>query len=377
VPAAPAAPAAAAAAPAPAAAPPQPPPAKEKKEGGGLFGFLKGGGDKAAAAKAPKAPKAPSPPKPPKAAKPPKPPKPPKMPKAPTAPAGVKAPQVPKLPKAPKAPAQLGGLKKLFGGAKKEKPEPAPEPAAATAQHPTAAAGTPPPVPLPPGFVEPTGYQTWQWPAAEVEKKSPLGKIIAIIVVLLLLAAIGGIVWYTLLRDDDKKPVAKAAVKKKPAKPTPTPKGGDLKTFVFDIEPLLKQSAANRAKIVAAVRGVSNGCSLAPDQGAAQAKAVQENRTQLLQKVNALKPPNAQAAQVKTLFKQALTASITANDHYAKWMASLKDAKPCPGSPTKNTDFNAAESASKQATAAKAGLAKAFNPLAAKFKATPVDPGKI
>jgi hypothetical protein len=223
--------------------------------------------------------------------------------------------------------------------------------------------------PAPPA---PPGYETWMWPAAEQERKSPWRKILVFLALIVLLAAAGGVIWYTLIRDDSKSETPAAAktpaAKKKP-KPVvaPVKTAGGVKAFVLDLEPLLKASAANRVKIVAAVRGVSNGCSLAPAQGAAQAQAVEKNRAGLLKRLNALKPPNAQTAAIVASFRQALTASIDANRHYAKWMQSLNGASPCPGSPTSNDDFNAAEVASTKATAAKQALAKEYNPLAAKY----------
>jgi hypothetical protein len=282
------------------------------------------------------------------------------------------------------------GLNKL----KPKKPAQAEQLAAAAAPAAPVAAAAPgaasPPVgespapgaaPAPPA---PPGYQTWMWPSAEVERKSPWKKVLILVFLIALLAGAAAVIWYTLIRDDsESKPAATKSqpttTAKKPAvTPNPKPKpAGGVRAFVLDLEPLLKASAANRVKIVAAVRGVSNGCSLAPEQGAAQAEAVEKSRSALLKRVNAVNAPNAQTAAVLASFKQALTASIDANQHYAKWMQSLKGASPCPGSPTSNDDFNAAEAASTKATAAKLALTKQYNPLATKYGRQTFSPDKI
>lgn len=229
----------------------------------------------------------------------------------------------------------------------------------------------------------PEGYNTWAWPALEQEQKGKSwGKIVAIVLILLLLAAgAAAAVWYFVLREDEKKP-AKRAVATKPEKnPTKTTKkaGGapPLKAFVFDLDPLVKRSAADRVKIVAAVGGVQNGCATAPDEGAAQADAVRQDRSILLKEAGKLKPPNAQASSALAGFKAALTNSIAANKHYIAWMKSLKAGSGCPGSFGDNADFKAAEAASVKATAAKQSFVKAYNPLARKFGKQTWSPDKI
>jgi hypothetical protein len=282
----------------------------------------------------------------------------------------------PKLPQALAAAAPAAAEVKGAGGPQAAAPTEAPAPGVAVSPAP----GAPPAPPAPPG------YKTWVWPSAEQERKSPWRKILIVLLVLLLLAAVAAVIWYTLIRDDGSK----SAAKPKPAtsaavattKTTTKPKqsssaGGGVKAFVLDLEPLLKASAANRVKIVAAVRGVSNGCSLSPAQGASQAQAVGRSRSALLKRLNGLKAPNAQTAQVQASFRRALTASISANEHYAAWMSAIKGASPCPGSPTSNADFNAAESASKQATVAKQALTRQYNPLATQFGRTTFSPDKL
>jgi hypothetical protein len=190
------------------------------------------------------------------------------------------------------------------------------------------------------------------------------------LVVLLLLAAVAFAGWYFFIRDDSSaKPAAKAKAKPTPTASTKSTSGATAteRAFVVGIDKLVRESAADRSKIVAAVSATQNGCSMPLDKAAAQVNSVATSRTALLRQARSLPAPTPQAVQLKRLFVASLTNSIAANKAFAAWMTGLKGASPCPGSTAGNTHFAAAQSASARATAAKTAFVQAYNPVARRY----------
>jgi hypothetical protein len=251
-----------------------------------------------------------------------------------------KKPKVPGVPGAPVATAAAAG------GATAE-PSAQPE-------HP----GVAPILEAPPAYKAPVppDYKTWMWPAAELEKKSKKPKILLLLLLLLLLAAAAFGAWYFFLRDDDEAASTTAA--KTTAAATP------LAGFVGDIDGLLKISARDRVKIKRAIIGVERNCRIAPDAAAGDVNEVTASRRQVLQKVRALKPPDAAARRVVGRFERSLTLSISANGGYSRWLADLRRSPAACNRPTANANYRAAQGINARTQTAKKAFVNAYNPLA-------------
>ena len=100
------------------------------------------------------------------------------------------------------------------------------------------------------------------WPAAEVQKKSKLPRLLLLLLLLVLLAAVAAGAWYFLVREDDE-----AAA---PARAAQTPLAG----FVADVDGLLRVSARDRTRIKRAIVGVERNCRVPPGRAATDVSAV-------------------------------------------------------------------------------------------------------
>jgi len=279
------------------------------------------------------------------------------------------------MPRPPGAPPGAGKLGGLFKRKKKEddflddSAEDAPAPSADGSDA-SAAAGEAtteaPPEPAP----APVQYETWAWPSIEQQQpKSKAPKIIFVVVILLLLAG-GAFAAYKLLHKDKKeatpaKTTTTAPVAKKQAAGGSTAKA-EAK-FTASVESILAQSVVQRGKLVTALAATQNNCSIPIDKAKADVSAVADGRQALLAKAKGLPAPTAQTKKVKALLARSLSASLAANRHYVAWVGGLAGASPCPGDTSGNKEFQAADAASVQASAAKKDFTKAFNPLASRL----------
>jgi hypothetical protein len=133
------------------------------------------------------------------------------------------------------------------------------------------------------------------------------------------------------------------------------------------VEAILALSVAQRGKLVKALAATQNACSIPVDKAKAEVSAVADGRQALLGKTKALAAPTTQAKEIKTLLAKSLSASLAANRHYVAWVGGPAGASPCPGDTSGNKEFQAADAASVQASAAKKAFTKAFNPLASRL----------
>jgi hypothetical protein len=263
-----------------------------------------------------------------------------------------------------KAPAS--GLGGIFGKLKRPK-APVPLPTAGETAAPAADPGAPAVAPIaepPPTYKAPVpaGYQTWMWPAAEIEKKSKAPKVIlALLILLLLLAAAAVGAWYFFVRDDDET-AAKPA-----AKTTPAAAATPLEKFVVGLDGLLRVSARDRAQIKRAIVGVERNCRVAPDQAATDVSAVTASRRSVLKKARALDPPNAASRRVVDLFERSLTLSLSANAGYSKWLGDLQRSPGGCENPTANANYRSAQAINARTQTAKRNFVNAYNPLARRF----------
>jgi predicted Ser/Thr protein kinase len=134
-----------------------------------------------------------------------------------------------------------------------------------------------------------------------------------------------------------------------------------IRAFLDRMENVLDQSAAGRREIRDALTA-GRGCSIRPSEAARRIASVADNRQSILEQLGALPTPTPEAATVVTLLQRALQESIEADRHYRDGFLALGDAATCPL--PGNRDFDLAAQVDRQATAAKARFAKAFNRLA-------------
>jgi predicted Ser/Thr protein kinase len=135
----------------------------------------------------------------------------------------------------------------------------------------------------------------------------------------------------------------------------------EIRAFIDRMENVLDQSAAGRREIRDALTA-GRGCSIRPSEAARRIASVADNRQSILEQLGALPTPTPDAATLVTLLQRALQESIEADRHYRDGFLALGDGATCPL--PGNRDFDLAAQVDRQATAAKARFAKAFNRLA-------------
>ncbi len=135
----------------------------------------------------------------------------------------------------------------------------------------------------------------------------------------------------------------------------------EIRAFLDRMENVLDQSAAGRREIRDALTA-GRGCSILPSEAARRIASVADNRQSILEQLGALPTPTPETATLVTLFQRALQESIEADRHYRDGFLALGDSATCPL--PGNRDFDLAARVDRQATAAKARFAKAFNRLA-------------
>src|SRR5438067_2560778 len=294
----------------------------------------------------------------------PQPPQPPRVP-------NVAPPQLPRPPGAPPGAGRLGGLfkrRRKDDFLEDDSPEDSQAPAAGGSDAASGAESTAEPAAEPEPAPAPPPYETWKWPAVEPAQQKGKPPVVLILVLVLLVLGGAGFGIYKLVHKDKSSAgpaPAKAASTQAAKKPPPPASAAKAeRTFATSVESILAQSVAQRAKLVQMLAATQNGCSIPIAQAKQQVAGVAAGRQKLLGKAKGLAAPTQQTAAIKGLLTKALAASLAANQHYTAWVGGLAGASPCPGSTATNGDFQAAEAASGQATAAKQAFTKAFNPLA-------------
>jgi predicted Ser/Thr protein kinase len=135
----------------------------------------------------------------------------------------------------------------------------------------------------------------------------------------------------------------------------------EIRAFLDRMENVLDQSAAGRREIRDAL-SAARDCSIRPSEAARRIASVADNRQSILEQLGALPTPTPETATLVTLLQRALQESIEADRHYRDGFLALGNAATCPL--PGNRDFDLAAQVDRQATAAKARFAKAFNGLA-------------
>jgi hypothetical protein len=136
---------------------------------------------------------------------------------------------------------------------------------------------------------------------------------------------------------------------------------GALSVFMSRLEADLAQLASGRATLTAALVGVRN-CSIPPAAARLQLAGVVSNREQTLRALAHLGSPDARTAQLTTLLRLALSASIASDRDYEAWLARAKPGSGCPL--PHDANYRRAQGEDAIATTAKKRFLAAFNPLA-------------
>jgi hypothetical protein len=142
-----------------------------------------------------------------------------------------------------------------------------------------------------------------------------------------------------------------------------------MKAYLAKVEDLLEKSGDGREALVKAVNGI-NGRTMDPESAGTLTDTAYENRTAILKKVKALKPPaDARARQVRKHFQNAMALSLKADTAYAYWVLYAHDEyysapEGYKGPVELTADYKAGVRWSTRASAAKAKLLKVYNKLA-------------
>ena len=130
----------------------------------------------------------------------------------------------------------------------------------------------------------------------------------------------------------------------------------------------LARSAAVRPSVQAAIDAVST-CAESPSLGVKALQSSIDTRQAILSSLASFSAsglPNG--ARLVSQFTQAMQQSLAADRGYQAWMGDLGNSKQgCGSSPAANPNYQRAQVASVQATAAKASFASAWAPVAAQF----------
>lgn len=145
---------------------------------------------------------------------------------------------------------------------------------------------------------------------------------------------------------------------------TGAPAAAELRTFVDRIENVLKQSAAGRRELGAALTAGFD-CSISAREAGRRIARVVDKRQSILNQLGNLQTPTQQAVDVVTLLQRALQQSIEADRHYRDGFFAVAPSTSCPLPPNRN--FELARKSDARATAAKERFVAAFDPLAKRF----------
>ena len=127
----------------------------------------------------------------------------------------------------------------------------------------------------------------------------------------------------------------------------------------------LEQSASVRPSIQAAIDGVQT-CSESPSSGEATIQQAIDTRQRILSGLQTLSPSGLpHGALLVSDLSAAMQSSINADRDYQSWMAdSATSGGGCGSNPAQDANYQAGQTASVQATAAKSGFLNIWNPMA-------------
>lgn len=126
----------------------------------------------------------------------------------------------------------------------------------------------------------------------------------------------------------------------------------------------LSQSAAVRPTVQNAINGVVN-CSVDPGTGESTLQQSIDARQSILSSLGGVDVSGIpQGQSMVSDLQQALTVSVQADRDYQKWMEDVASSGQCNSDPTGDSNFQAGQAASAQATAAKTAFLAIWNPLA-------------
>ncbi len=130
----------------------------------------------------------------------------------------------------------------------------------------------------------------------------------------------------------------------------------------------LTQSASVRPSIQAAIDGVQT-CSETPSSGEATIQHAIEVRQRILGGLQTLSPSSLpRGAQLISELSAAMQNSINADRDYQNWMAdSATSGGGCSSNPAQDSNYQAGQNASVQATAAKNSFLNIWNPMAPSY----------
>ena len=129
----------------------------------------------------------------------------------------------------------------------------------------------------------------------------------------------------------------------------------------------LSQSAAVRPSVQNAINGVVN-CSVDPGTGESTLQQSIDARQNILSSLGGVDVSGIPQGQAMVSdLQQALTASVQADHDYQKWMEDEANSGQCSGDPSGNSNFQAGQAASAQATAAKTSFLAIWNSLAPNY----------
>jgi hypothetical protein len=129
----------------------------------------------------------------------------------------------------------------------------------------------------------------------------------------------------------------------------------------------LSQSATVRPTVQNAINGVAT-CSVDPGAGESTLQQSIDARQSILTSLAGVQVSGiAQGPTMVSDLQQALTDSVQADHDYQKWMEDEANSGQCNTDPTGDSNFQAGQAASAQATAAKTAFLAIWNPLAPSY----------
>ena len=130
----------------------------------------------------------------------------------------------------------------------------------------------------------------------------------------------------------------------------------------------LARSASVRPTVQAAIDGVRN-CAQSPASGEATLQRAISTRQQIITGLATLAPAGLpHGAQLITGLTTAMQDSITADRDYQGWMADVASSGNCGANPANDPSYQAGQTASGQATAAKNAFLSSWNPMAPGYR---------
>ncbi len=215
----------------------------------------------------------------------------------------------------------------------------------------------PPPAPAPPGAASP--------PPSKGSRRGVLIGAIAAGVVVAALAAV-----FLLGGSNKKEPAAASQTKSTTTNSSASttsvtpPTQSPTQELAAEIDSTLQPGANARAEVVQAVNGVDS-CQTDPNDAITSLQDAINTRQSMLTGVQSVQWNLVQQGnEVRDDVTQALNASVSADQSFIQW-ANFVEATGCNGNAPHDANFDAAQSASTDATNAKDAFLQLWNPIAA------------